>query len=186
MKIWKDISIRTTDRIAELYSGNYKDLYAFGLKFTDDIEMLKDAINDVFGDLCKKPEYLENALNKKGYLLICVKHKIIKLRQQYSRAAMIDVVLGDAVHMSYDPQQEEIEYRDFLTLQKKIEQAVALLPARQKEIIRLRYFENLSSEEISERTGISVKTLYNTTYNALRVLKAKMKLIFIFCFLLFV
>jgi len=42
---------------------------------------------------------------------------------------------------------------------------------RQKEIIRLRYFDAVSFKDIADQTGLSERTIYNTLHNAIKVLR---------------
>lgn len=165
----------TPANISKIYITHYKDLYLYGLKFTGDIELLRDAINDVFGHVCHNANYLKNASNPKAYLLVCLKRQIVKLKLSQERA-LFEVANFNSEDTSYDPQQELHAHHDFLELQDKLAKAIAALSLRQQEVIRMRYFENQSFEEISGRTGVSIKTLYNTTYNALQILKTEVKI----------
>jgi RNA polymerase sigma-70 factor (ECF subfamily) len=57
-------------------------------------------------------------------------------------------------------------------LHDEIERALQLLPARQREILKLHYFENLSRAEIAERLGTterSIKRVVMKTYERLRL-----------------
>lgn len=47
----------------------------------------------------------------------------------------------------------------------------------QMEVIRLKFFENLSYIEISEKTSLSIRTVYNLIYEALGHLKKSMNLL---------
>ena len=42
------------------------------------------------------------------------------------------------------------------------------LPGRQKQLVQLRFYEQLSFEEISARTSLSVRTVYNKLHEALK------------------
>ena len=42
---------------------------------------------------------------------------------------------------------------------------------RQKEIIRLRYFDTVSFKDIADQTGLSERTVYNILHNAIKVLR---------------
>jgi RNA polymerase sigma-70 factor (ECF subfamily) len=45
------------------------------------------------------------------------------------------------------------------------------LPNRQRELIQLRYYEQLSCEEIALRTGLSLRTIYNKLHEGLKKLR---------------
>ncbi|MDB5275708.1 MAG: polymerase sigma factor, sigma-70 family [Ferruginibacter sp.] len=48
------------------------------------------------------------------------------------------------------------------------------LPARQKELIILKFYEGLSYEEIVQQTGLAPRTVYNKMHEALKKLKLEM------------
>jgi RNA polymerase sigma-70 factor, ECF subfamily len=52
--------------------------------------------------------------------------------------------------------------------------ALATLPANQRELLRLAYFEHLTQAEIAERLGLPVGTVKSRTFGALRALRAQL------------
>ncbi|MBQ6556322.1 MAG: sigma-70 family RNA polymerase sigma factor, partial [Bacteroidales bacterium] len=55
-----------------------------------------------------------------------------------------------------------------------ISEAVGKLPPRCREVFTLSYLENLTNKEISERLGISLSTVENHMYLALKQLRAQL------------
>lgn len=60
-------------------------------------------------------------------------------------------------------------------LKNKLRVAIAQLTPRQVELIQLKFFEGLSYEQIAQRTSQSVKTAYNTVYDAIKMLRKILK-----------
>jgi RNA polymerase sigma factor (sigma-70 family) len=56
-------------------------------------------------------------------------------------------------------------------MKKRLQKALNQLSPRQKEIIRLRYFDTVAFKDISDQTGLSERTVYNTLHNAIKVLR---------------
>jgi RNA polymerase sigma factor (sigma-70 family) len=52
--------------------------------------------------------------------------------------------------------------------------AVRQLPARQQEIVFLRFFEKLSYEQISDVTGLDYQVLRNTIYRSVKTLQKQL------------
>ena len=52
--------------------------------------------------------------------------------------------------------------------------ALSTLTKKQLEIIRLKFFENLSYAEISEKTSLTTRTVYNIIYEAISRLRESM------------
>lgn len=53
-----------------------------------------------------------------------------------------------------------------------LREAVAALPEQDREVIQLRYFENLSQREAAQRTGVSQMSISRTERRALKALRA--------------
>ena len=73
---------------------------------------------------------------------------------------------------------QEPSYEDLLIAfqnsesdRKNIQNALEHLTKKQLEIIRMRYFDNLSYKEIACRTSLTSRTIYNTVFEALRRLR---------------
>ncbi|MHC4866488.1 MAG: RNA polymerase sigma factor [Planctomycetota bacterium] len=69
------------------------------------------------------------------------------------------------------------DYRDHPTrshrpgLQNVIEHALAKLPAKTREAVKLKHIEGLSSKEATEKTGCSVKVFYDRIHEAISSLR---------------
>ena len=85
-------------------------------------------------------------------------------------ASLSDEELADADTISWSVEEEPNEdipnYRELL--KKGIEQ----LPEKCKEVFLLSRTGHLSNQEIADQLGISVKTVNNQTWKAMKLLKA--------------
>ena len=79
---------------------------------------------------------------------------------------MADLPLPTASYEEILILQEENDQR-----QQELQRALDTLTPRQKEIIVLKYFEELSYCETAERTGLEVNTLYKILHEGLKNLK---------------
>jgi RNA polymerase sigma-70 factor (ECF subfamily) len=64
----------------------------------------------------------------------------------------------------------------------QIEEGIAALPEKRREIFRLSREENLKYREIAEKLGISIKTVEVQMGLALKFLRGKIKAVFIFIY----
>lgn len=60
-------------------------------------------------------------------------------------------------------------------IQIRLKEALEKLTFRQKQLVNLKFFEGFSYEKIAELTQMSVKTAYNTLYEALKILREELK-----------
>lgn len=70
-----------------------------------------------------------------------------------------------------DPVIEKLYSQDLRT---SINEAIAALPAKCREVFSLSYLQGFSHREISEQMGIAQSTVENHIYLALRQLRAKL------------
>jgi RNA polymerase sigma-70 factor (sigma-E family) len=75
------------------------------------------------------------------------------------------VAIGDMPEQAQAPETDAVDNRELLR------QALARLPARQREVLLLRYYEDLSEAEIAKRLGCAPGTVKSSAARALRALR---------------
>jgi RNA polymerase sigma-70 factor (sigma-E family) len=78
------------------------------------------------------------------------------------------VAIGDLPEQAQPSETDAIDNRELLR------QALARLPARQREVLLLRYYEDLSEAEIAKRLGCAPGTVKSSAARALRALRDMM------------
>ncbi|MBX2926112.1 MAG: sigma-70 family RNA polymerase sigma factor [Chitinophagaceae bacterium] len=157
-----------------LYEHNYSDLLSYGVQLSNSTDTAKDAINDVFLQLWEQRAKLKPVKNTKAYLFACIRRKIF--HPAYTDNKML-LLTEKAFYESAETSYEDvlIAMQQSEETRKKVQAALEKLTARQKELIHLKYFKNMGYQEIELATGISVKTAYNTIYNAVKALANELR-----------
>lgn len=161
-------------QLIELYkSGNNKAFETLLLRhknyiYSHIISIVKDedASNDIFQDTfiriitcIKQNSYLETGRFR--YWALRIAHNMVI---DYVRTnAQSELVYVDPIDYNYvnsEEMQEGNKEDEMIQAQnqKDLQFLFLQLPENQKEIIRMRFYENLSFKEISERTGVSINT----------------------------
>lgn len=158
------------DAFMDIYHNNYDMLYSYGFKISKSRELTQDCIHEIFMDLWKRREGLADILNTKGYLLKSLRTMIVKKIVKEKR------VIGVAsINMEVDLEisQEDLIIRDELNIEKSqiLIKAINKLSKRQKEVIYLRFFDNLDFETISEITSLKYQSVRNLLHKALLSLR---------------
>lgn len=159
----------------ECFNLFYDDLYRFGLSMYKNHDLIKDSIQNLFIELWEIRAKLSDVKNIKQYIFTIYKRIIYKTNKNLDhKNVCLEVLLEDVNHdflvqSSYESilvanQTDEQK-------QKQLQQALNELSPRQKEIVQLRFFEQKSFLEISEITGLTERTIYNTLHNAICVLR---------------
>lgn len=169
-----------------LYRKYFKALSLYGLRICQDHELIENAIQDLFIDLWRRRAFLSEVDNVKFYLIKSLRNQLIRNSQKDILENSEDVndfldYLGSLSIEQTIVQEESEELRN-----GKIKEAISKLSSRQKEVVHLRYFQNLSLDEISNLIVLPkqvVKKLLSKSYAVLRVyLKSTYLIILYLCF----
>jgi RNA polymerase sigma factor (sigma-70 family) len=164
--LWTAFKKGDWDAYTSLYHEYYRLLNNYCYKFTKDVSLIEDAIHDLFTTLWTSRDNLGNPLSVKNYLYKSIRN--ILFRKIKAESRFFDLQENDEsipFVLSYDHQYilNEEEKR----IQQAIQQVIHKLPARQQEIIYLRFYDGLSYEEIADIMCINVSSAYKLLYKAL-------------------
>jgi RNA polymerase sigma factor (sigma-70 family) len=168
--LWVSFINGNDDSLNALYLQFVNSLYAFGLRYTDDAETVKDSIHDLFVDLYKYRKTLTVDVNVKSYLFTSLKRKICQVLKKESRKNIIEVPFL----FSYSIEDQIIKDEQESELLSKLKKQLELLPNRQKEAIYLRFNSELEYEEIAIIMDISLETCRTLVYRGIKQLREKM------------
>ncbi len=150
-------------------------LYNYGMKICNNDDIVRDCIQDIFEYLWKNKEKVEIQSSIKLYLLTSVKRAIIKKLKDDDKSS--DLSNNKAFELSVESRiiNEEAENHKKHLLSKALQQ----LTKKQREIIFLRYQENLSYEEISLIMSLNRNSMYKLLHAAIKRIKQSVVLILI-------
>ena len=131
--------------------------------------MIEDCIQDLFIDLWRSKGNAE-IVSLKAYFFTAFKFKLIKAIGKAGKTrSLLSELNADEFEISHemflinDQENEE--------LKQKVFNAMKELSPRQKEIIYLKFHQNLSYEEVSEIMNINYQAARNLIYQSIKVLK---------------
>ena len=167
-QLWNQLINGDRAAFQKIYQQHAPLLNIFGVKLTSNKEIINDALQDVFINLWQKHSQLPQVKNPRAYLLKSFRNRLLRILESRNFGNN-----GEQPHQalqdSYESQiiQEELEEENLKKLYLSIEQ----LPTRQKEVINLRYFQNLKTEEIAEVLNINYQSVSNLLYKGIKSLK---------------
>lgn len=174
--------IRKRDRIAfnELYRRYYPSLRSYAELFLDEEES-EDVVQDVFLNVWLRKEGLDDSLSLQGYLLRSVYNSSLNILKKKGRSndyrSMYEQEIEEIGYKYYDPDTNDVIRKLYnQDLRAEINAAINSLPARCREIFTLSYLHDMPSKEISLQLGISLSTVDNHIYSALKLLREKLKI----------
>ncbi len=176
--------IKSGDRNAfdVLCRERYASLISFARLFLSGVNQswAEDVVQDVlFGVWQNRRKLREDDRGLQAYLLRSVYNRCINYIKRARRNNLFTgeyeerllSLAGDCWSPDRNPVIRSIFNAD---LRDIISEAVSSLSPRCKEVFTLSYIDNLTNKEISERLGISLSTVENHMYIALRQLRSSL------------
>lgn len=173
--LWESMRLGDQQAFFELYKKLYRDLSKFGLHVYPDVELVSDTLNQLFIYIWERHEKLDQVEFVESYLRTMLKRKIykaLKKQQRLEKAVTAFGQEGALMELSYEEIIIKIQSDELMI--KKLKAALDKLTFKQKQLIQLRFYEGLSYEEMAARTHLSVRTAYNTIYEALKFLRCEL------------
>lgn len=166
-KLWEQFLAGDKSAFSELYKSYVSDLYLFGLRLSQNQELVKDGVQELFISLWDKRETLPIVRNVKSYLITSLRNSLLRKisNSQKTSVFKIEEFLqnADVNHITNQTEKELLARQ----LKKKIDQ----LPQRQKEVLHLRYYQNMSITDISEIMNMKYQSVSNLLGRAIEKMK---------------
>jgi RNA polymerase sigma factor (sigma-70 family) len=176
MKINYWLSMAGGDRnsFLTIYQDHYQALFCYGFTITTDKELTKDCIQELFLDIWKTRKTLnKNVSNVRSYLFTWLRRKISSALSRLAKAKSI-LLMQDATLTQSCYVELLVAFQQSEEKKEQLSDALKKLTKKQLEIIRLKFFENLSYAEIAAKTSLAPRTVYNLIYEAIRHLREDM------------
>ncbi|WP_159103364.1 RNA polymerase sigma factor [Prolixibacter bellariivorans] len=180
--LWEQI-VQEDDKeaFAELYNLFIDDLYRYGSKLSPDEGMVKDSIQEVFLDLYDKRKKSNITRNLRLYLIVALKRVLIRKLQKHRRLEKRQINDVDMFDVQYSFEEQYMEEEASNMVLEKVKKIITDLPAKQKEIIYLRFNLSLEYAEISSMLGISIESVRKQVYRAIKSVRESSIIPIYFC-----
>jgi len=170
---WENIIAGDRDAYSKVYLLFYGRFYNYGLKFTQDVAVVEDTIQEVLMTIWLDRRQLAGIANREGYFFSSFRNNLFRKLRNLSKQLPVEMgepepeFAHDAILISREQDNE---------LRQRLQSALDALTPRQREAIFLRFYEGLSYEEVAQALGITTKATYKIVARALFELKGKISL----------
>lgn len=166
--------IRHDDKIAfkAIYDRYNKKIYFYSLKYLGNSSEAEELVQSVFINVWENRGSLDPDNSIKNYIYKSAVNYIYNyLKKKAIRARFIESQIGKGETLS-NLTYEEVFFHD---LEKSINSIVGSLPSQQQKIFELSRYEGLTNKEIAGKLDISVRTVENQMYRALKIIRDSLK-----------
>jgi RNA polymerase sigma factor (sigma-70 family) len=159
-----------------LYTSHYQALFSYGITLTSNKELIKDCLQGLFLEIWHKQSHLDKEIkNVRAYLFTWLRRKIFHESAILSGKTCSDEMIKSFATTEMCYEELLIAFQQSEEKKELLRSALRDLTKQQLEMIRLKFFENLSYSEMAELTSLTPRTIYNLIYQAIRHLRKHMK-----------
>jgi RNA polymerase sigma factor (sigma-70 family) len=160
------ISVETEELVVGLFQTEGRSLVRLARLFVDDRDAAEDIVQEAFLRLARHAGRIDALDRAPAYLRSIVlnlardhnRRGLVSLRHHATSGREVDVADDAADHLVRSEEHQ------------RVLDAVRRLPARQRDCITLRYFEELSIEGIASTLGVSVNSVKTHLQRAMAAL----------------
>ncbi len=170
-QLWQAFQQGDRDSFAKIYHRYFNNLFEYGSRISEDKELVKDCIHDLFIKLWSNKLNLGKVENTKAYLLVSLRGTMYNKMQKNSKHRSVEIKEDQNFELAFSVENELIKREQLNSQAKELLKSINQLTTRQKEFIYLRYFEDMNYDEISTIMSISTKATYKLSARSLEGLR---------------
>jgi RNA polymerase sigma factor (sigma-70 family) len=169
-----------------IYEQYFNKLYNYGGKFNREKEFIEDCIQDLFVKLWQNRENISETPSVKNYLYKSLRNTIFSRLNKVENLDIDDDSINELdFNLELSPEAFMIESEHSQQMKFKLEKALDNLTNRQREAVFLRFFEELTYEEVANLMKITIKALYKIIARALENLREAFRSLLILMILIY-
>lgn len=177
VKVWESLKNGDPDGLRDLYSMHVDDLYRYGIVLCREPEKVKDCIHDLFVYIWSIRDRVNIPDSSKAYLMVSLRRRLF---DKGTKMETLTVAMDSTEQLSIltEGQEEQwIERENDEARQQQLDKALDQLSARQREIIHMKYYQQMDYEEIGKIMDLNYQSARNLVTRALSVLRKEMTII---------
>ena len=185
--VWRKIQQGDEEAFRQLYDQYADLLYGYGMKIAGDDALVTDAIQSLFVYIFEKRKTCAVPQSISAYLCVSLRHMIVNALKKENSGVLKSLDELDANDYPFELEidietaiiRSELEKEQLEVLQKELNS----LTKQQREVLYLKYYKKMDSEEIARVMGITSRTVYNTTHMAITQLRERLSKSFLIAML---
>jgi RNA polymerase sigma factor (sigma-70 family) len=169
---WNEFRAGKSAAFDQLMQAHYRALFNYGTKFTKDTEFVKDCIQDLFLELWKNRQNLGETEYVRSYLLKSFRRKLFRQLYKNQWRTQVESLDEDySFDIEFSAESRLVDAQNQQETSEKLTRLLNQLPRRQKEVIYLRFYQELDVEQIVQVMEINTQSVYNLLHKALHQMK---------------
>ncbi|MFQ5650271.1 MAG: RNA polymerase sigma factor [bacterium] len=171
-QLWERLRLDDEKALETLFTRHHHFLYDYCLKLARSEELAKDCIQEVFIYIWKKRKDIASVSSVKAYLLSSVRRHYLSMLEKNRKLKNRHQSLATGEDLyAFSPEDLVVLQEHREEKKELLQNAMSEIPARMREALYLRTFDELSYKEIAEVMQVSPQVAYNYVSEAFQRLK---------------
>ncbi len=163
------------DALSRIYFHFYDLLFTYGMKHTLDKQAVEDSIQNVFLNLIKLRKNIGDVKNLTGYLLSSFRRQLFADKAKQKKTVLLEQLSEEKFDFFKSQSYDILEKENYETVWKAINDCMDNLGSRQREILYLKFYGQMSYEEIASMFDISVDSCYKSVYRSVKFIRVELE-----------
>jgi RNA polymerase sigma factor (sigma-70 family) len=169
--LWLAFVAGEMDVYAQIDTLYAKNMYAYGLHFVSECEMVEDAIHDVFIKMYSNRTKLSSVRNIRLYLFVSLKNTLLNAFSSRKETFQLDLIDPLLAKTDNNAEKQLIKKEQSERVQQFIAKLETILTARQKQALYLKYVEQTSYKDIAQILEIQPQSAKNIIQDTLKKIR---------------
>jgi RNA polymerase sigma factor (sigma-70 family) len=143
----------------------------YAKRISKDEEFIEDCIHDLFVNIWKSREGLADLDNIRPYLMVSLRHKLVKELKKKSKVELKEIEDG-FLEKELSAEERIIGDEFDAELKGQLNESLKLLSGRQREAIYLRYNESMEYDDICAAMNINYQSVRNLISTGIKKLSS--------------
>ena len=148
------ISDAAEELVVELFRSEGRSLVRLARLFVDDRDAAEDIVQEAFLRLARHAGRIDSIDRAPAYL----RSIVLNLARDHNRRGLVSLRHRSAAGREIDVVEDAADLLARSEEHRTVLDAVRMLPTRQRDCITLKYFEELTIEQIASTLGVSVNS----------------------------
>jgi RNA polymerase sigma factor (sigma-70 family) len=160
-----------------MYKAHAKALHRYGSRFELDDAQVSDCLHDLFVDIWQKKTQLTPQISSiRYYLIIALRRRITRVMAQQKKTILSDMFTEEHLNFDFEPAHDMrlIENEHITEQHIQLNNALNQLPPRQREALYLRFYQDLSYQEVASILNVEQQSAYNIIFRGVEALRKLM------------
>ncbi|MES2730917.1 MAG: sigma-70 family RNA polymerase sigma factor [Bacteroidota bacterium] len=178
-QLWLAFKDGSEQAFAKIFHRYHKKLCHYGYRIVPDKDIVKDCVQELFISLWNNRERLDYTVAINFYLIKSLRGRILRVLNKQKKLGLDGLSIEDSSQefLFLSTEDSMIAEQSQQEQQDQLLKAMNNLSKKHREVIYLKFFLDLSYQQIAEVMAINYQVTRNYAYQAVKILREKIDLV---------